>query len=455
MALSRLRVRLAVWFAVAFLAGLTVLDLSLYLYLRVAASQRLTAALQDTAADLIHAVELELSEAPSEGLEAAGREALREWPATSGAYVIVDSGGKIVVERGPAGWLAASKQAAPGRDVVDLEGGPDDPIRRVMRWREGDPRFAAIVLGSSEATDEQSEVLAFWLALSTPLVLLLGLGGGYILSRRALAPVDRLRDAISEISPGSLEKRLATSPARDELDRLAEQFNGLLDRLEASQQQNRRFLRMAAHQIRTPLTLVVGEASLELQREEGSGAPALRRIRVAAEQMQRRVNDLFLLAEARAGGVPPLDERVEMDGLLFEAADVMRGRAHQLDRRLELGVVNPAAVHGSRALLQEAVLELIENAIRHGDSELPISLSTVSLGEQVRVIVTSGGDAISIPDSGPDPLEREGDHGLGLAIVQWIARIHGGTLETERIDHRNRVTLVLPSSADGSHRPSS
>jgi signal transduction histidine kinase len=308
-----------------------------------------------------------------------------------------------------------------------------------------------VVLESSEATDEQSAALAFWLTLSTPLVLLLGLGGGYVLSRRALEPVDRLRDAISGISPGSLGQRLVVAPVRDELDRLAEQFNALLDQLETSQQQNRQFLRQAAHQIRTPLTVVMGEASLELQGEPSASTPVLRRIRVAAEQMQRRVNDLFLLAEARAGAVPPLDELVEIDGLLLEAADVMRGRAHLLGRRLELAAVNPATVNGSRALLQEAVLELIENAIRHGEAETPVSLSTDRVGGLVSLIVSSGGSSLSLPESGPDPLEQEGEHGLGLAIVQWIARLHGGILETERIDFRNRVSLVLPSAPDSIH----
>lgn len=454
MAFSRLRARLAVWFAVAFLAGLTVLDLSLYLYLRVAASQRHTAALTSTANDLIRAVQLELSESPQDGLAAASREALREWPASGGGYAVLDGSGAILVEAGPSGWLEASKRVPVTGSVADLAGGADDPIRRVVRWDEGPPRFAALVLGSNEATDEQVETLALWLTLSTPLVLLLGLAGGYVLSRRALEPVDRLRDAISGISPDSLGQRLAVSPVRDELDRVAEQFNGLLDRLAASQQQNRRFLRMAAHQIRTPLTLVVGETSLELQREDGSGTPALRRIRVAAEQMQRQVNDLFLLAEARAGGVPPLDEWVEMDGLLFEAADVMRGRAHQLGRRLELGAVNPATVIGSRVLLQEAVVELIENAIRHGDAGSPVSLSTVEVGGEVRLIVTSGGPPLLVPESEPDPLEREGEHGLGLAIVQWIAALHRGALKAESIDLRNRVTLVLPSAGDSAHRTS-
>jgi signal transduction histidine kinase len=449
MRLSRLRVRLAVWFAVAFLAGLTVLDLSLYLYLRVAASQRLTASLHSTAEALIHAVELELSEAPGEGLLAASREAMREWPVTSGGFAVLDSSQAVLVESGPAAWFQASRQVPLTWDVADFAGGADDPIRRVVRWREGQPRFGVIVLASSEATDEQSKALAFWLALSTPLVLLLGLGGGYVLSRRALAPVDRLRDAISGMSPHSLGQRLTVASNRDELDQLAAQFNALLDRLEASQHQNRRFLRMAAHQIRTPLTLVVGEASLELQREESSGAPALRRIRVAAEQMQRRVNDLFLLAEARAGGIPPLDERVEMDGLLFEAADVMRGRAHQLGRQLELGAVQPAVVQGSRALLQEAVLELIENAIRHGTPEKPVSLSTVAAGSLVRVSVGSGGAPLLVPAARLDPLEQDGEHGLGLSIVQWIAGLHGGTLETERVDHWNRVTLILPSAQGG------
>jgi signal transduction histidine kinase len=447
LALSRLRARLAAWFAIAFLAGLTVLDLSLYLYLRVAASRRLTADLRGTAEELARAVELELSESPGRSLAVATREALREWPARAGGYIVVDSAGVVLAEQGPPGWLEASRRAPLTATMSDLSSGPDDPIRRVVRWQAGPPRFATVVLGSSEATEEQSKTLALWLALSTPLVLLLGLGGGYILSRRALAPVDRLRDAIGAISPTTLGRRLTVAPVPDELDRLAMQFNALLDRLETSQQQNRRFLRQAAHQIRTPLTLVVGEASLELQREQGSATPALRRIRVAAEQMQRRVNDLFLLAEARAGGVPPLDERVELDGLLLEAADVMRGRAHQLGRKLELDGVNPVSVSGNRALLQEAVVELVENGLRHGDPTMPVALGVESSGGTVRLTVASGGTPLPLLEAEPDPIESDAEHGLGLTIVQWIARLHGGSLEVNRVEEVNRVTLVLPHEA--------
>jgi len=290
--------------------------------------------------------------------------------------------------------------------------------------------------------EEYNEALALWLTISAILVVLLGLGGGYVLSRRALAPIDALGDAIAGISPGALRARLPVNTPADEVDRVRMQFNALLDRLEAAQAQNRKFLREAAHQIRTPLTLVMGEASLELQRAEGEGAAVLRRIQLAAEQMQRRVDDLFLLAEAQSGSIPPLDEVVDLDGLLLEVADAMRGRARQLVRQLQFREVAPASVRGNRGLLREAIIELIENAVRHGTKGTPVELGLVA-GQEARVVIASGGEPFVLTEA----TSAAPEHGLGVPIVQWIAGVHGGRLETRHQGGTNEVFLVIPLSS--------
>lgn len=444
MPLSRLRLRLAIWFAVAFLLGLSLLDLTLYGYLRVEADRRLTRALKSVATELIQAVRLELAETPEAGLAAAAEEAFREWPAPPGAYVVVDSGGGILAEHGPSAWLAASRGAGLTLPVVDLASASRDPFRRLVAWSEPAPRFGVIVLGSAADIAEENASLAWWLALSTPLALLLGLGGGYVLSRRALLPVEDLGTAIAQVSPTSLEQRLTVNHPPDELDQLALQFNALLGRLEEAQLQNRQFLRQAAHQIRTPLALVMGEASLALQDPGGDRVAALRRIRLAADQMQRRVEELFLLAEARTGPPPPLDEAVELDGLALEAAEIMRGRASALGRRLELQEMAPAMTLGNSSLLREAVLELIENALRHGEAGSVVDLSVSDAGAEVRLTVANTGPPLDLEDVAGDPLAASGSHGLGLSIVQWIARLHGGRLETRAVGTSNHATLVLP-----------
>jgi len=290
--------------------------------------------------------------------------------------------------------------------------------------------------------------LAWWLAVSSPVVLFLSLAGGYLLARRALAPIGQLAETMGRIAPDALDQRVRVNQPPDEVDRLAEQFNGLLARLQAAQARSRRFLRQAAHQIKTPLTLVLGEADLSLERPREGDAhrQALKRIRIAAEQMRRRVDDLLLLAHAEAGDRPPLDEVVELDGLALECADLMRARARMLERQLELARVEGVAVRGSEDLLREALLELIENAARHGSSEAPISISAYSVvGSAVLEVASSGSAAPTppprralAPDDGSD------ERGLGLTIVGWIAFEHGGELNHRYDGGINHYFLVLP-----------
>ena len=443
MRLSRLRLRLGVWFAVAFLAGLFLLDLSLYGHLRVQAYHRLNREANARAEALSAAVLQEFPELPDSGLAAAAREAMREWQGPTGAYVVLDSSLAPVAEVGPADWVEAARQPGAIAGEWDVSVGPETSFREVMVFHKEWPRFSAVAMVSAHGMEEYNEALVLWLAVSALLVLLLGLGGGYVLSRRALAPIAELEDAIAGISPGSLRARLPVNTPPDEIDRVRMQFNALLDRLEGAQAQNRKFLREAAHQIRTPLTLVMGEASLEVGRASGTSADALRRIGLAAEQMKRRVDDLFLLAEAQAGATEPLDEAVDLDGLLLEVADAMRGRAHQLGRQLQFGQVDQAVIRGSRGLLREAILELIENAVRHGAAGVPVELALRSAGE-VALQVTSGGPPFHLGPDAAETVAAMADHGLGLPIVQWIARLHQGHVEVHSGGDRNVVTLLLP-----------
>jgi two-component system heavy metal sensor histidine kinase CusS len=289
---------------------------------------------------------------------------------------------------------------------------------------------------------EDEEAFALWLLASVPTTIILSLVAGYILSRRALRPVGQLGKAIDGISPDALDQRLPVSSRPDELDRLAGQFNGLLGRLEQAQAQNRRFLEKAAHQIRTPLTLVLGETDLALDRprSQEAHAEALRRIRIAAGQMHRRVEELLFLARAEAGERAPMTERVELDGLALECADLMRARAQALGCKLELTRVDPTVVLGSEHLLREALLELLENACRHGSPSGPVRLSVLGeASEAVLEVVNPAGKAGSTD-------ERRGTSGsgLGLQVVEWIASEHGGRLIHGQSHNQVISTLHLP-----------
>jgi two-component system heavy metal sensor histidine kinase CusS len=193
---------------------------------------------------------------------------------------------------------------------------------------------------------------------------------------------------------------------------------------------------------------VLGETELALERAHTAEArgEALRRIRLAATQIRRRVEELLLLARASAGQRASLTDLVELDGLALECADLMRGRAHALGRRLELGRVDPVVVTASEPLLREAVVELLENACRHGSGGAPVRLSVFREAKQAIIEVANGAG-----EGAPWPPGAVQGQGLGLQVVRWIAAEHGG-----RLLHRTEADSVLSALSlptNGAHAP--
>jgi two-component system, OmpR family, heavy metal sensor histidine kinase CusS len=452
MALSRLRLRLAAGFAFAFLLALAILATVALGYLWFESTRRLDARL-DASADAVAArVGHLLQEMPAPSLALATNEVAREWPPGSDLFVVVDDAGAMVAGVGPRAAIDRTLTAWATARLAhfDVNKPGDDyrasGLRATLPRTAGPPlRFGVLAFSSVEGIDSDTRLLAGTLAIAAPLILLLSLAAGYGLARRALRPVDDLGTAIAGIAPTDLSRRLTVRDPPDEVSALAIEFNALLQRLDDAQRRNRGFIREAAHQIRTPLTLVLGEAGQELAATNTTAdrmRATLGRIRTAAEQMRRRVDELFLLAEAQAGEPVRLEDDVELDGLVLECTDLMRERASALGRSLAIGKAEHEVVRGNASLLQEALVELIENACRHGDSEAPVTVSCGSSGGFAALEVTSGGE----PFMGVRPTDTGAPGGLGLPIVEWIARAHGGALQVARNASLNVVTMTLRST---------
>jgi signal transduction histidine kinase len=453
MALSRLRLRLAGGFAFAFLVALAILAAAALGYLWVESTSRLDHRLDASADGVAAAVARVVQDSHDYSLAHAANEVVREWPSNGDLFAIVDSSGAMIAGVGPRGvidrMLAAWTAASAPRFGVDKPG--DDyrasGVRATLPLAGGSVlKFGVLAFSSIEGIDADTHVMGVALAIAAPLILLMSLAAGYMLARRALRPVDDLGAAIARIAPTDLSQRLPVGDAHDEVASLASEFNSLLQKLDDAQRRNRGFIREAAHQIRTPLTLVLGEAGHELAAATTTPdrmRTTLGRIRTAAEQMRRRVDELFLLAEAQAGEKVRLEDDVELDGLVLDCTDLMRERASALGRSLAIGKAEHVVVRGSAPLLQEALVELIENACRHGNSDTPVTVSSALAGDGAVLEVMSGGEPfVLVPraDSGaPD--------GLGLPIVEWIAQAHGGALQIARNGGINVVTITLKRGA--------
>jgi len=295
----------------------------------------------------------------------------------------------------------------------------------------------------STALLEHQETVATWLFVAIPVVLLCSAVVGYALAAQVLRPLDMLTLAIADIRPEDLDRRLPVGPPHDEIQRLGNQFNHLLDRLSAARKGTSRFVAQAAHQLKTPLTIIQGESSLALERprEADEYRVALGRIRTAAHQMSHRVDQLLMLALDESHERPAVSDAVELDGLVLACADLMRGRATEAERLLELGAVATETVCGNEVLLHEVILELIDNAIRHGQAGESIRIGAAAEQGIARLTVSSRGEPI------PDPTGEAGipdGGGLGIPTLRWIAAVHHGTLTWHHVKGRNVVVFEWP-----------
>jgi len=440
---------LAGWFALAILLGLAVLDLALFTALRRVFNHQLTVEVLSAARGLKQAVRREASDQQQHfTLEEAAKEALSEWPPGREALVVFTPEGKMMGKRGPKGLLAAVPpldSLPPPERILEVPVKGEGSARMASGREPGDSGFVVVAVASTVGLQSQLETLAWLLLLSAPLVLVISLPAGYFLAERALAPFQLLSAELESMQPGVLDRRLPIAVPPDELDHLAQQVNSLLDRLAGSQKQTRKFLAQAAHQLRTPLTLIRGESALAIDRPRSPEAlrAALDRVNLASQQMSRRVDELFLLARAEAGEALARPTVVELDAVAIEAADLMRGRAHALGRKISLGPMASVEVLGDGSLLREAALELVENACRHGSASEPVDIAVTEHDSSAYLRVTSAGPPIS------DNLlhrgaEDDSSRGIGLSVVRWIATAHGGKLDYVQEDGRNVMVICLP-----------
>jgi heavy metal sensor kinase len=309
---------------------------------------------------------------------------------------------------------------------------------------DGEP--AAAILGSPFDPYGLYERLLLTLLGGSLLTLAVALAGGLWLADRAMRPVHAITQAAREISETDLSRRLNLT-SRDELGELARTFDAMLDRLEAAFARQRQFVADASHELRTPLTIVNLEADRALagRRTPQDYQQALATIRSENLFMTSLVNDLLALARMDSGQQLTRKESLDLSELAIDAVDRLLGLAERSGVRLETGVLPAAPIQGDRQMLLQMVSNLVENGIKYAGGA----------GQLVRV--ETGADAgfvwLRVTDNGPgiaaehlahlfdrfyqvDKARTRGEtsasgSGLGLSIVQSIARLHGGEVRVE------------------------
>jgi signal transduction histidine kinase len=278
--------------------------------------------------------------------------------------------------------------------------------------------------------------------LGGPLALLVATLAGYGLAASAFRPVEAMRRRAASIGGSTPGTRLPVPSSRDELSRLAETLNEMLARLEASVEHERRFVDDASHELRTPLALLRTELELALRhpRPAAELEQALRSSAEETERLSRLAEDLLLFARFDQGGLPLRREAVGVGKLLEGVADRFAHRAESAGRSVRVEAPAGMSVVADEARLDQALANLVENALLHGAGM--VVLSAQAKNGSVELHVSDEGPGLP-PDFLPRAFERfsrsdeargRGGTGLGLAIVALIAEAHGGEA---RISNRN------------------
>jgi signal transduction histidine kinase len=312
-----------------------------------------------------------------------------------------------------------------------------------------------LILVAGQLDDNRNMMARFTLGLGTaiPAMLVLSALGGYFLSRRVLQPVDQITAALRSINIGSLSQRLPVSGSEDELDRLAETCNQMLERLEDAVDRIHQFTADASHELRSPVALIraMAEYALRNLRLGPESREAFSEIRDEAVEAGSLLEDMLTLARADAGHGTAAFEPVELQELLEEVCARVRPLADGKKQCVLVETSGPAWVSGDRAGLRRLVSILLDNAIKYTPSQGRIQVGLHVASSRAIVTVTDNG--IGIPDALlPRIFDRfaRGDlsrgevsgTGLGLAIAKCIASVHGASISARMREQRGSVFTV-------------
>ncbi len=392
------------------------------------------------------------------GLRAGGSDRLTE-QGESFAQVLGANGAVVdgTPRLGTRPLLGAAELERARRDALVVEkpsiAGEDEAVRLLATPIQTQRSRYVVVVGTSlEARGDALESLLAQLLIGGPLALVLSALAGYGLAAGALRPVESMRreaEAVSAAEPG---RRLSPPPADDEIGRLGRTLNAMLERLETALERERRFVSDASHELRTPLASLRTELELaqrrQRTREELEGA--LRSAAEETERLSQLAEDLLVLARSQGGELPVRRERLRVDELLGTVRERFERRAAEAGRGLAVDADGVMELSADRLRTEQALGNLVENALRHGRGRIRLEARREDGRVELHVRDEGPGFATGFiehafePFRRADPARTGSGAGLGLAIVDVIARAHGGAAHVANRDCGTDAWLELP-----------
>jgi hypothetical protein len=333
--------------------------------------------------------------------------------------------------------------------VVQLAGGFHLLVGRDLDERE---RLFGIIVNAGQ-----------W---SLALVIVLGLLGGFFVSRRVLSRIDAMTGTAQTIMAGDLSGRLPVAGTGDELDRLADNVNAMLERIEALMRGLKEVSDNIAHDLKTPLTRLRNrcEQALRGAAGEASYRAALESTIAESDDLIRTFDALLMIARAESGQAR--DNMMEFDAseIARDVGELYEPVADEKGIALKVDASAIAPVRGNRELVSQALANLIDNAIKYAGPNgklngMPaeIVVRADNEGERIMLSVADHGPGIPDTDRGRvverfvrlEQSRSEPGSGLGLSLASAVARLHGGELKLEDNNPGLRTTIALPRAGPG------
>ncbi len=474
-----MRTRLTLWYTAALGLPLVAFAIASYLIFSNTVRVRTDAFISD--ALTVFARELGAERRAGPGIDVVIRRTLDEVRFREVAFVVLDRNGAVLGASAPVHRAAGRAPRVPGADAARLAARLDSvPPGEARTVRGGGRSFRVLVraLSAGERTFRIAGVqplagveamlrrIRRLFVVAIPLILVVAAAGASFLARRSMRPISAMAAHADAIGASTLHERLPVG-ADDELGGLARVLNGLLDRLERSFEQQRRFMTDASHELRTPTAIIRSEADVTLSRAERAPEEyraSMNVVQDASRRLTRIVDDVFLIARADAGHLVMSPDRLYLDDLVRDTARAVRPIADERGVSVEINSVVEAPLVGDPDLLGRLMLNLLDNAIKHSPRGAAVEVAMRLRGTSCDVSVVDAGPGIPI-EARERVFERffrvdrarsreestlTSGAGLGLSICLRIAELHGGTLAL--VDSRPgrtefRVSLSLASRA--------
>lgn len=385
-----------------------------------------------------------------------------------GLYYLADPSGQLIV--GNVTDLPPEVLAEPGTYSFNYSKPRpfDDPEAEDARQRQGyamvrsEKLTSGLILVVGRDVVERrgfTAIVLQWFAVGAGGILLFSLVAGVLTAVRVLRRIDTISSTSNMIMSGNLSERVPVTKRNDEFDALATNLNLMLDRIEKLMQGMKEVTDNVAHDLKTPLTRLRNKAESALRdgQDEGTRKEALETTIEESDKLIKTFNALLMIARAEAGTPSGALSEIDLSAVVSDVADLYSPLAEDQGLSIETDIPEGVKVSGNRELLGQALVNLIENALKYYEPEDGktglIKVSLARAGNRVRIEVADNGPGIAAEDRGRvverfvrlEKSRTEPGSGLGLSLVAAVAQLHKGELRLEDNAPGLRAVMELPA----------